>query len=342
MVVEAFLGNDGSAMPCAIGLDLGGSSAKVGLVSDAGELLAHEAIAVPDAPDPLAVLEPIVQAVERLSSAGAERSLTPIALGCGVSGYLDARRKRIELNNTAALDGFAIGPWLEERFRLPVALDNDACMAAIAESALVSPLHARRVLFVAVGSGIGVVLVVDGQVARIMHGITGDAAHMVVAPQSEERCPIRCRGCLETVASARAIARAGQRAASSGASPLLAEALAAHGAVTGADVSAAAARGDRTASEIIRQAGRWLGAGLASWAAVYGPDMVLLGGGVAQAGTDWLNAAVAAMSELGGPYFVDRVVVRRATLGNRAGVIGAGLVAMREARAMRAPTGEGK
>ncbi len=286
---------------------------------------------MPREADPLAVLEPIARVAEALRQDCVSRFPGPTALGCGVSGYLDPTRRLVRLNNTPALNGFALASWMEDRFGLPTSLDNDACMAAVAEAALLGPQEAQRVLFVAVGSGIGVVLVVDGRVVRIMRGISGDAGHILVAQLSDERCPLGCRGCLETVASGRAIARAGRRAAADGSSPLLAKMASERGDLTGADVSMAAGQGDPAARDAIREAGNWLGVGMASWAATYAPDIILLGGGVAQAGDEWLAAAVSAMRSSGMPFFVDKVEVRRAVFGDRAGMIGAALVALREA-----------
>jgi glucokinase len=312
-----------------VGIDLGGSSAKIGLISKSGEVLAEVTVPTPTSQDPEVVLAPFLAEAERLRRAAADRGCEVVTLGCGVPGNLDETRQRIELNNIRALDGFALGPWLAERTGLPVALDNDASAAAIGETALVTT-HQRRVLFDTVGSGIGVVLVVDGAIVRIMKGQTGEAGNVIVSPESVVRCLTGCRGCLETVAAAPAIAREGRRVAEEGRSEQLGAVLRTGGEISGADVSEAARRGDPAAAEIIRQAGRWLGVGLASWAPIYLPELVLLGGGVAQAGENWLEAAVGAMRELGAPLHVDGVIVRRATLGNRAGMVGAGLMALRQ------------
>jgi len=318
-------------MRCAVGLDLGGSSAKIGLVSRQGAVLAERRVTL-EVSERAKCLELIAGAIAQLRQQAAEAGWEVAGIGCGVSGYLDPERSRIELNNIPALDGFALAPWLGERFGLPVALDNDACVAALAETALLEPGEFRRVLFVTVGSGIGVVLVVDGAVVRLTHGVTGDAGHILVDHQSQERCPIGCRGCLETVATARAITRAGERAAEVGKSERLAATLRARGELTAADVSVAAQEGDTRAQEILRQAGHWLGVGLASWAPIYAPELVLLGGGVAGAGEGWLGAAVAAMRGYGHPFFVQKITaVRLARLGNQAGIIGAGLLALRGA-----------
>ena len=315
----------------AIGLDLGGSSAKVALVAASGAVLAKEQVPIPGQADPEAVLAPIGAAVDRLRADADRRGLAPVAVGCGFSGYLDATGTRIELNNTPALNGFAIEPWLRARFGLPVVLENDACAAAMAETWRLIEMRGRRVLFVTVGSGIGVVLVVDGAIVRVMKGVTGDASHLIVQRGSRERCPAGCHGCLETVASARAIARAGEQAARDGSSPFLARLLAEHGTISSLDVSRAAGVGDVGARDVLARAGEWLGLGLASWACAYAPDLILLGGGVAQAADPWLDSAISAMRQTGVPLHVEALTVERATLGNQAGVIGAAVLALHAA-----------
>ena len=320
-----------SAQRVAIGLDLGGSSAKIAVVSAAGDVLAEDAVPTVESRDPLTVLAPVAAAIDRLRDAATNAGRVVVALGCGVPGNLDPTRERILYNNVVALDGFALAAWLRRRHDLPVALDNDAVAAALGEVSRLSPSdHGQRVLFVTVGSGIGAVLIVGGAVVRLAEGVTGDAGHIIVDQTSEARCPVGCRGCLETVASGTAIARAGRRAAESDASPILVARLNEGGAVDGADVAAAAIAGDLVARDILREAGRWLGIGLASMAPLYAPDLVLLGGGVARADDEWLGAAAAALREHGMPHYAARVRLRRAALGDRAGVIGAALLALEE------------
>lgn len=312
----------------ALGLDLGGSSAKLGIVAEQGELLLAEQLPF-NALDSLSVvLDPLRHALHQLRDRAAGQGIELVGVGCGVPGNLNSDRSTILLNNIAALDGFPLWSWLVEQLHLPAVLDNDACMAALAEASLSAP--ADRTLFVTVGSGIGVVLLHQGGIVRVAHGATGEAGHLIVEANSPHRCPLGCRGCLETVASGRAIEREGQRAAAEGRSDLLGQIKQAKGALSGADIAAAMAQGDPTARAIIEQAGHWLGLGMASWAAIYQPEQIILAGGVVQAGEIWLQAAAAAMKSYGVPRFTETVHVSRTWLGKEAGVIGAALAAIRQ------------
>jgi glucokinase len=302
---------------------LGGSSAKLGIVAEQGELLLAEQVPFNALDNLSAVLDPLCRTLQQLRDQAAAQRVELIGVGCGVPGNLDPDRSTVLLNNITALDGFPLRSWLVEQSRLPAVLDNDACMAALAEANLSVP--AERTLFVTVGSGIGVVLLHQGGIVRVAHGATGEAGHIIVEANSPHRCPLGCRGCLETVASGRAIEREGQRAVSEGRSDLLGQIRQAKGSLSGADIAAAMVQGDPAAKAIIEQAGHWLGLGMASWAAIYQPEQIILGGGVAQAGEIWLQAAVAAMKSCGVPRFTGTVRVATARLGKEAGVIGAAL-----------------
>ncbi len=315
-------------MKHAIGLDLGGSSAKVAVVEDTGIIVAENTVPIREEQDAVSVLEPVAAIVDQMLARQAGDGHPIDAVGCGFSGYLDDTHTVVELNNTPAFNGFALGTWLAERWKLPVVLDNDACVAAYAEVRHLQEASAHRVLFVTVGSGIGTVLVAGGEIVRVMKGVTGDSSHLIVDHGSAVRCPYGCRGCLETVASARAIERAGVAAARDGSSAILARRSADGYEITGLEVSRAAAAGDASAQRILALAGEWLGVGLASLACVYAPDLVILGGAVSQAGETWLQSARTAMLRTGSPYCSDKLSVVRAALGNHAGVIGAALMAL--------------
>lgn len=316
-----------SARCGAVGLDLGGSSAKMGLVAGNGDLLAFEQVPLPATDNTAIVLDSLGAAIEQLRERAEARQIELVGVGCGVSGNLDVAGSTIMLNNIAALNGFPLRPWLIEQVGLPAFLDNDACLAALAEARVSA--QAGRTIFVTVGSGIGVVLLNQGDVVRVAYGLTGEAGHIIVAAHNGHRCPLGCCGCLETVASGRAIEREGQQAASEGRSGLLTQMIQEVKTLTSADVAAAMAQGDPVARAIIEETGHWLGLGMASWTAIYQPEQIILGGGVAQAGEVWLQAAIAAMNDFGIPDFTRNIQVSTAQLGSQAGVIGAGLAALR-------------
>ena len=123
-------------MDCALAFDLGGTSAKIALVSASGAVLAQEVVPTPASPDPLVVLRPFANAGDRLLAIASERSLRVSAVGCGVPGNMDPTRSRVLLNNIRALDGFDLahahvdveaGVEVQADFRLRSAEGTAAC-----------------------------------------------------------------------------------------------------------------------------------------------------------------------------------------------------------------------
>ncbi len=108
----------------AIGLDLGGSSAKIGLVSGSGEVLAFDRVLFATADNTAIVLTGLRAALHHLRDQAAVRQIELVGVGCGVSGNLDAAGSAILLNNIAALNGFPLRPWLIEQLGLPAVLDH--------------------------------------------------------------------------------------------------------------------------------------------------------------------------------------------------------------------------
>jgi glucokinase len=172
------------------------------------------------------------------------------------------------------------------------------------------------VLVAALGTGANAALVVDDRVVATAFGCLGDAGHVVVEPDGPP-CPCGGVGCLEAIASGPALARAGQ----------------AIGAPAAGLVVAAARTGDPQARAIVERAGVALGRAIVSWSVMTFPDVVVVGGGVADAGELLLAPARREVVRLGTPYVVERLEIVAAGLGRDATLVGAGLVALEQAGA---------
>jgi glucokinase len=167
------------------------------------------------------------------------------------------------------------------------------------------------VLVAALGTGANAALVVGERVVETAYGCLGDAGHVLVEPDGPP-CPCGGRGCLEAVASGPALARAGQ----------------AIGAPAAGLVVAAARAGDARARAVVERAGIALGRAIVSWSVMTFPDVVVVGGGVADAGELLLGPARREVARLGTPYVVEGVQIAAAGLGRDATLVGAGLVAL--------------
>jgi glucokinase len=169
-----------------------------------------------------------------------------------------------------------------ERLDRPVVVDNDANCALLAEARAGAAKGAANALLLTLGTGIGGAILARGEIYRGRGG-AGELGHMVVDLDGEP-CSCGSRGCLETVASGPAFGRAGDAAADEQPDSALGEAKASGREITGALVTELAGEGDAAAVGVLAEAGRKLGAGLASLANAFSPEVIVIGGGASAAG----------------------------------------------------------
>jgi glucokinase len=223
---------------------------------------------------------------------------------------------------------------LTERFGLPVYVDNDANVAAIAEHRYGAARGADHVVMVALGTGLGGGLVLGGRVYRGARGYAAELGHLVVDHDGEE-CPGACpgRGCLEILASGRAIGRAGELFAGAEPGSALGAALARHGEVSGSVVTELALQGDEPSRAVLASVGRRLGAGLTGIVNALNPEVVVVGGGAVAAGDLLLGPAREVVAERALPPCAAAVRIVPAHFGEEAGMLGAAVLAWEEGQA---------
>jgi predicted NBD/HSP70 family sugar kinase len=210
---------------------------------------------------------------------------------------------------------------LRARFNTSVWVDNDAHLMALGELRAGRGVGRQDLLFLKVGTGISVGLCSDGQIHRGARGYAGDIGHTVVA---EDGALCRCGnvGCLEALAGGVALAREAN-AATDGRSPYLAGLAATGRTLTAADVGMGAYHSDRFCIEILSRCGTLLGGTLATLVNAYNPSLVVVGGGVAQAGDILLSAMREALHRRSRSLATQEVTIVRSELGRTAGLLGA-------------------
>ncbi len=311
------------------GFDLGGTKL-LGLVVDpaGGAPLVVEKIPTPRGSD--GVLAAVVALAEDLRErVGVLRPGAEIvAAGLGAPGLVDrAGTLRYGPNIPDVVD-LAFGPILEERLGVPVAVDNDATCAAWAEHERGAARGANHSVTVTLGTGIGAGMTVKGEVLRGAHGFAGEPRHMVVDPHGPP-CPCGRRGCWERYASGSGLGRLAREAAEAGLGDRMV-ALAGGDAslVRGEHVTAAVAEGDADAVAVIERFAWWVALGVANVVNLLDSEIVVIGGGLAEAGDLLLDPIRAAYGELVmGAAHREPVPIVQAELGERAGAWGAALLA---------------
>lgn len=313
-------------MTLACGVDVGGTKIAGGVIDEDGTILEELRVESP-ATDADAIENAIAGLVAEL------RSRHDIAaVGVGAAGYIDKSRAVVMFAPNIAWRNVDLKAELEERVQLPVVVENDANAAAWGEFTYGAGHDVDDLLLVTVGTGVGGGVVLDGELYRGAFGVGAEIGHMRVVPNGL-LCGCGNRGCFEQYASGSALVREARAAASGGS--LLARGLLDRAGgdprrITGPLITEAARAGDAFAGEQLAALGTWLGEGIASLTAVLDPAVVVIGGGVSEAGELLLTPIRSAFAaQLTGRGHRPMLEIRKARLGNRAGLIGAADLARR-------------
>lgn len=318
--------------PLTVGVDIGGTKILAGVVDSEGHVVEERRQPTPGH-DVAAVENAIVEVVTDLRGRH-----DVAAVGIGAAGFVDASRSTVTFAPHLAWRDEPLRDRVAARLALPVVVDNDANTTALGESRFGAGAGHRFVLCVTLGTGIGGALVLDGRVFRGANGMAGEFGHMRVVPDGH-RCPCGNRGCWEQYASGDALEREARELVAAR-SPMAHRLIEICGgdpaALSGPQVTQAAADGDALALELITDVGRWLGTGLAGLVAAFDPHCVVVGGGLSDAGDLLVNPAREALAAalVGRGYRVEPPVLI-ARLGPRAGFVGAADMARSAARRSR-------
>jgi glucokinase len=307
----------------AIGLDVGGTKIAAGVVSSTGEVM-KQLPPIPTPADQDAILACMGEAISNLRRH--HRGVS--AIGVGAAGLIDWPEGHVRMAANVGLERMPLRRLIEDATGLPTIVDNDANTATWAEARL-GASSAPYMLFVTVGTGIGGGIVLDGQLFRGRSGIGAEIGHMAVDPRGGEPCECGGVGCLEAVASGRALGRYGREAAAVHPEGLLARLAGGADKVTGETVHQAARDGDATALTVYGRLGEWLGLGLGTLVTLLDLELIVVGGGAAAAGEILLEPTRASLARhvLAADYRALPDVVS-ASLENGSGWIGAGILAL--------------
>lgn len=310
-----------------IGIDAGGTKLLGGVVDE--ELVVHHRVRRTwRGADRRETLDILIDAVEEVRAAAADVD----AVGLGVPAVVDSKSGVSVWSNHLPIDDVPMRDLMSERLGLPVAVDNDANAAALAEHRHGAARGVDHAVMLALGTGIGGGLVLGGQLYRGAHGFAGELGHLVVDHDGED-CPGSCpgRGCLEVLASGEAIGRAGERAAEAEPESTLGRRRKGGGEISGGLVTELAHGGDEQSRAVLAEIGRRLGAGLTGIVNAFDPEVVVVGGGAVAAGDLLLDPARSVVLERALPPVADRVRIVPAHFGDESGMLGAALLALEAA-----------
>ncbi|MDD3730935.1 MAG: ROK family protein [candidate division Zixibacteria bacterium] len=310
------------------GIDIGATNIKFGLVSHDGKIIYREQrpTLVEKGPEPLMHL--VTNISESLLYYAAEEDYNVRWLGVGTPGAVDNREGKVIgcSPNIRGWEGMEIGRILRERLNLPVLVDNDVNVMALAEARFGAAVGYKSVVCVTVGTGIGGGIILDGRLWRGANYTAGELGHITIDMHGP---PCRCgnRGCIEAFCSSQAIISRANNKLKNNLTPIFEEIL--EGDLNNLNIKklfAAVKKNDEIALDLINETAMYLGIGLAGVVNLFNPEIVVIGGGVADGGTEFVDRVASQIKAQAFKPATEKLRVARATLGNDAGFIGAGIL----------------
>ncbi len=266
----------------ALGIDMGGTGIKLGMVDAKGKLFKTLRFSTPAKTDPELLVAQIADHAQTMIEWIGPRNLIGIGIGC--AGDVDPVKGIIRISPNLRWKQVPLKALLKRHLRSPIIVDNDANVAAWAAYVVESKRNVKNLICITIGTGIGGGLVIDGKLYRGTTGSAGEIGHMTLFP---EGVPCNCgnQGCVERYVGAIAMAAEARRAIEAGEQTLMVK-LVDHDLtkITPHVIQQAAAQKDRLALQLWEQAGERLGISLASIVNVLNPEWIVLAGGLSRAG----------------------------------------------------------
>ncbi len=296
----------------AIGIDLGGTTVKYAVVSSLGDILfsgVHDTNAEQGGE---AILSQLLKGVNLCQDYAKQKGLSLKGIGIGTPGIVaeDLRSVVGGAENLPGWEHLPVAERVEQAGGLKVLMGNDANMMAYAEALFGAAKGATDVLFVTVGTGIGCGLLLDGKLYRGYKGRGMEMGHITVKSDGE-MCACGRRGCLEHYASTAALVRRYEELASDGVS------------MNGREIVARYHAREPLALQVMDEHWDYLAHGIASMINLLSPQMIVVGGGISEAGEFYIEALGERVLKYAIPECASGVRIVRATLGNCAGELGA-------------------
>ncbi|MFE7707610.1 ROK family protein [Streptomyces sp. NPDC057486] len=302
-----------------VGADLGATHANVALTDLTGQPLSEVAERVDISAGPITVLDWVVATIRQLLDEADKDVKDLVGIGIGLPGPVEHSSGRpMRPPIMPGWDGYDVPGHVRHHWDVPVHVDNDVNLMALGEHVMAHP-EVDHLLFVKVATGIGAGIISGRRLLRGAVGAAGDLGHVAVPHASDVLCTCGNTGCLEAVASGHAIIKH----------------LTAAGvpAMTNSDVVALVCNGNTPATQAVHQAGRTIGEILATCVSLLNPELVVIGGSLAQAGESLIAGVREVVYGRSLPLATAHLQIVPATTGIQVGVIGAATMAIQHALA---------
>lgn len=308
-----------------VGVDLGGTKIYTALVNLDGEIVKKVTVKTEAEKGEKSVMEKLLNTIDHVLE---NVDLDEVrAIGVGSPGPLDVEKGLIVYTPNLPFKNFNIVGPIKEKYNIDTYLDNDANVATLSEFMFGSGKGSKNMVFVTVSTGIGGGAIINGNIYR---GSTSNALEIghITVMQGGPRCGCGNTGCAEALASGTAIGKRAKEALDSKVETSLRN----YESVSATEVFIEAERGDKVSQEILNNALSYLGITMANIANSFDPDMIVVGGGVSQAGKIVFDMIDKEMERRCLTNIYDNCKVKPALLGSRAGVLGAAALAILESK----------
>jgi glucokinase len=316
--------SNGSRGSCVFAADLGGTHLRAATVSKAGQIHFRHKQNTPRAENANEIVSAIVQAARECQTQESAAGQTIRAISVVVPGTVNvAEGIVVKAPNVSSLDGFPLAAALANELNLPAIVENDANAAAVGEMWQGAGRGRTALVCVTLGTGVGGGIILDGKLWRGVNGSAGEIGHMCVDPFGGVACGCGSRGCLEVYASGTAIVRMTREAR-----PRYPDSVLQSGVnLTAEAIYRAGTAGDELALEVFRRMGVYLGIGLANLINILNPEMIIIGGGVANGWSLFAKHVSHEVAERAFPIPAAQVKIVPAECGDDAGLLGAARLA---------------
>lgn len=313
------------ANPLYVGLDVGGTAMKAGVVDDSGKSLGSVSLPTEAHRGQEFGLERMCESIRQAVAAANLKMSDIVAIGVATPGTMD-------IPGGLILDPPNLKPWrnvpvrdyVQKKFKLPTAFQNDANAAAFGEFWAGAGKDVHSIVLFTLGTGVGCGIIIGDLVLEGEHSHGAEVGHIKIEMTKPRQCGCGRWGCLEAYASAtavvkRALEMLGKRGAKSQLKPMMNK----EGGLTARDIFEAAAGGDALADEVVEDTAYYLAVGAVNMMHTIDPNMVVYGGGMIAAGDDFLKRIRKHILQLAFPVPAAKTQIVYAQLGSDAGFIGA-------------------
>lgn len=306
-----------------IGIDLGGTKIKIGLVNEKGCITDSISINTAASHEYETIMGDMKVAISGLLKQNSLESEDIDSIGIGVPGLVDYEKGKVIYCANLSWYDVDVSGCLEKYFNVPVYLENDATAAAYAESLFGSTKNVNSSVFLTIGTGIGGGIIINNQIIRGGHGAASEIGHMVVGENFYD-CNCGRNGCFETFASATAMIKYAQhRLENPDTVSSLRDIIAQkQGGLEAKDIFDQATAGDMLAEEVVQRTAKYLAIGIANIYNILDPEIIAIGGGVSKAGKQFFDLVGAMAEKMTLSKHVKYAKIVTAELGNDAGIIG--------------------